>query len=90
MAYSTKNEPNQFGIIIEFKHIAPSLRHNVEYHRERAEEGLRQIDDRAYASCLVGCLERLDIGMAIGTDVVSVVSQLYKRSDVDASWDPVD
>ncbi|KAJ2757245.1 hypothetical protein GGI19_000179 [Coemansia pectinata] len=28
--------------------------------------------------------------MAIGTDVVSVVSQLYKRPDVDSSWDPVD
>ncbi|KAJ2896950.1 hypothetical protein IWW38_001872 [Coemansia aciculifera] len=87
--FSSRNRPNQFGVVIEFKLIDNSRREDTAYHRERAEEGLRQIGIKNYDACLVGCLERMDVGMAIGNNAVYAVSRLYKRHSVDAPWRPV-
>ncbi|KAJ2115539.1 hypothetical protein IW146_002225 [Coemansia sp. RSA 922] len=88
--FSSKNQPNQFGVVIEFKLIENSRRENTAYHRERAEEGLRQIGIKNYDACLVGCLERMDVGMAIGNSAVYAVSRLYKRRTVDDPWTKVE
>ncbi|KAJ2041554.1 hypothetical protein H4S03_000278 [Coemansia sp. S3946] len=88
--FSSKNQPNQFGVVIEFKLIENSRREDTAYHRERAEEGLRQIGIKNYDACLVGCLERMDVGMAIGNSAVYAVSRLYKRRTVDEPWTKVD
>ncbi|KAJ2743645.1 hypothetical protein GGI20_003592 [Coemansia sp. BCRC 34301] len=87
--YSSANQPNQLGLIIEFKLIEAGRLRDTGYHRERAEAGLQQDGANNHSSCLVGCLERMDAGMAIGDNAVSVVSQLYKRQAVDAPWMPV-
>ncbi|KAJ2071466.1 hypothetical protein GGH13_003335 [Coemansia sp. S155-1] len=88
--FSSKNQPNQFGVVIEFKLIENSRREDTAYHRERAEEGLRQIGIKNYDACLVGCLERMDVGMAIGNSAVYAVSRLYKRRTVDDPWTEVE
>ncbi|KAJ2106886.1 hypothetical protein GGI16_001752 [Coemansia sp. S142-1] len=88
--FSSKNQPNQFGVVIEFKLIENSRREDTAYHRERAEEGLRQIGIKNYDACLVGCLERMDVGMAIGNSAVYAMSRLYKRQTVDEPWTKVD
>ncbi|KAJ2258866.1 hypothetical protein GGI13_000352 [Coemansia sp. RSA 455] len=88
--FSSKNQPNQFGVVIEFKLIENSRREDTAYHRERAEEGLRQIGIKNYDACLVGCLERMDVGMAIGNSAVYAVSRLYRRRTVDDPWTKVD
>ncbi|KAJ2583442.1 hypothetical protein GGH95_000999 [Coemansia sp. RSA 1836] len=87
--FSSNNRPNQFGVVIEFKLIANNRREDTAYHRERAEEGLRQIGAKNYDACLVGCLERMDVGMAIGNNAVYAMSRLYKRNTVDAPWTEV-
>ncbi|KAJ2688761.1 hypothetical protein IWW39_001976 [Coemansia spiralis] len=88
--FSSKNQPNQFGVVIEFKLIENSRRKDTAYHKERAEEGLRQIGANNYDACLVGCLERMDVGMAIGNSAVYAVSKLYKRPNAHAKWEEVD
>ncbi|KAJ2065240.1 hypothetical protein GGI17_000496 [Coemansia sp. S146] len=75
--FSSKDRPNQFGVVIEFKLIENSPREDTVYHKERAEEVLRQIGIKNYDACLVGCLERMDMGMAIGNSAVYVVSGLF-------------
>ncbi|KAI9502836.1 hypothetical protein BX070DRAFT_225679 [Coemansia spiralis] len=84
--YSSSNQPNQFGVIIEFKHIPDGKRSNTKLHREMAEQALAQITTKNYDSCLLGCLERMDIGMAIGNNAVYAVSRSYKRSSADEPW----
>ncbi|KAJ2488196.1 hypothetical protein EV174_000002 [Coemansia sp. RSA 2320] len=88
--FSSKNRPNQFGVAIEFKLIENDRRADTVYHRERAEEGLRQISIKNHEACLVGCLERMDVGMAIGNSAVYAVLRLYQRRTVDEPWVQVD
>ncbi|KAJ2256063.1 hypothetical protein GGI13_001328 [Coemansia sp. RSA 455] len=88
--FSSKNRPNQFGVVIEFKLIENSRREDTAYHRERAEEGLRQIGIKNYDACLVGCLERMDVGMAIGNSAVYAVSRLFRRPNAHSAWEEVD
>ncbi|KAJ2493689.1 hypothetical protein IWW37_000320 [Coemansia sp. RSA 2050] len=88
--FSSKNQPNQFGTVVEFKLIENSRREDTAYHKERAEEGLRQIGTNNYDACLVGCLERIDVGMAIGNSAVYAVSKLYRRPNPHAKWEQVD
>ncbi|KAJ2034436.1 hypothetical protein H4S03_004975 [Coemansia sp. S3946] len=49
-----------------------------------AETGLSQIATTEYATGLAGCLERMDVCLAINNDVVYAASQLFKRSSSDA------
>ncbi|KAJ2077146.1 hypothetical protein H4R24_005304 [Coemansia sp. RSA 988] len=83
---SYHNVPNQFGVVIEFKLIGNANRDNREYHVKRANEGLKQIASNNYDACLVGCLERVDVGMAIGNNVVHAVTKRYCRKTVDSPW----
>ncbi|KAJ2116667.1 hypothetical protein IW146_001356 [Coemansia sp. RSA 922] len=57
-----------------------------------AETGLSQIATTEYATGLAGCLERMDVCLAINNDVVYAASQLFKRSSSDARsrWKRVD
>ncbi|KAJ2865818.1 hypothetical protein GGH94_001950 [Coemansia aciculifera] len=88
--FSSKNQPNQFGVVIEFKLIENSRREDTAYHKERAEEGLRQIGIKNYDACLVSCLERMDVGMAIGNSAVYAVSRLFRRPNAHAAWEEMD
>ncbi|KAJ1998185.1 hypothetical protein GGI04_005111 [Coemansia thaxteri] len=84
--FGPTGQPNQFGVIIEFKLIKSGRRGDARYRKRRAEEGLRQIGNRNYDSWLVGCLERLDVGIAIGNSAVHAEVQLYRRDEADAPW----
>ncbi|KAJ2828790.1 hypothetical protein GGI24_002302 [Coemansia furcata] len=88
--FGSTNQPNQFGVVIEFKLIENNRREDTKYHRERAKEGLRQIGIKNYDACLVGCLERMDVGMAIGNSAVHAVSRLFRRPNAHAKWEEVD
>ncbi|KAJ2611358.1 hypothetical protein EV177_003524 [Coemansia sp. RSA 1804] len=77
--YSTSNQPNQFGAIIEFKLIPDAKRDNVDFRRDLSEQALEQITTKNYDSCLLGCLERMDIGMAIGNNAVYTVHYIRKN-----------
>ncbi|KAJ2718454.1 hypothetical protein GGI07_005752, partial [Coemansia sp. Benny D115] len=79
-----------FGVIVEFKLIALDKRENYGHHEELAAQALNQISSKNYDACLIGCLERLDVGMAIRNNVVEARSQLYRRETVDGAWIPVD
>ncbi|PIA18564.1 hypothetical protein COEREDRAFT_85043 [Coemansia reversa NRRL 1564] len=87
--YSSKNVANQFGVVIEFKLIENNKRDDREYHRKLAEKSLKQIANNNYDACLVGCLERMDVGMAIGNSVVHAVTRLYRRQTDDSPWKEV-
>ncbi|KAJ2551488.1 hypothetical protein EV175_003675 [Coemansia sp. RSA 1933] len=84
--YSTNNQPNQFGVIVEFKLIPVANREDVAVHKELVEQALTQITTNNYDSCLLGCLERMDVGMATGNSVIYTVSKLYKRKHADEPW----
>ncbi|KAJ2391652.1 hypothetical protein H4S02_001213 [Coemansia sp. RSA 2611] len=88
--YSTDNVANQFGVVVEFKLIENHQRSNAKHHKACAERGLRQIAERNYDSCLYSCLERMDIGVAIGNNVVYAVSKLYRRESEYMPWKEVD
>ncbi|KAJ2224007.1 hypothetical protein IWW45_008198, partial [Coemansia sp. RSA 485] len=88
--FGSDNQPNRFGVIIEFKLIENHRREDSAYHGMLAEEGLQQISDKNYESFLLGCLERMDVGMAIGNNVVHTKCQLFRRDCVDSPWYPVD
>ncbi|KAJ2696906.1 hypothetical protein FB645_006077 [Coemansia sp. IMI 203386] len=88
--FGSDNQPNRFGVIIEFKLIENHRREDSGYHGMLAEEGLQQISDKNYESFLLGCLERMDVGMAIGNNVVHTKCQLFRRDCVDSPWYPVD
>ncbi|KAJ2392677.1 hypothetical protein GGI05_002611 [Coemansia sp. RSA 2603] len=88
--FGSDNQPNRFGVIIEFKLIENHRRDDSRYHERLAAEGLRQISEKNYDSFLLGCLERMDVGMAIGNNVVYSTCQLYRRESVDSPWYPVD
>ncbi|KAJ2748180.1 hypothetical protein GGI19_006224, partial [Coemansia pectinata] len=87
---STTNAPQQFGVIIEFKRIERRRGDDEEYCQERAQEGLEQIEDRDYSSILGNCLERMDIGLAIGIGTAVAESKLYRRRTTLSRWDAVD
>ncbi|KAJ2152907.1 hypothetical protein J3F82_002356 [Coemansia sp. RSA 637] len=86
LLYSTDNQPNQLGVVIEFKLITKDKRRDCKYHMERAQEAIKQIADRDYNTCLIGCLERIDIGVAIGNNVAYAIPKLYRRKTVDKPW----
>ncbi|KAJ1859119.1 hypothetical protein LPJ73_001824 [Coemansia sp. RSA 2703] len=88
--FGSDNQPNRFGVIIEFKLIENHRRDDSRYHERLAAEGLRQISEKNYDSFLLGCLERMDVSMAIGNNVVHSTCQLYRRESVDSPWYPVD
>ncbi|KAJ2496304.1 hypothetical protein GGH96_005924 [Coemansia sp. RSA 1972] len=89
LLYSTDNQPNQLGVVIEFKLITKDKRRDSKYHMERAQEAIKQIADRDYNTCLIGCLGRIDIGVAIGNNVAYAIPQLYRRQTVDKPWHEV-
>ncbi|KAJ1795020.1 hypothetical protein GGH98_001304 [Coemansia sp. RSA 454] len=89
LLYSTDNQPNQLGVVIEFKLITKDKRRDCKYHMERAQEAIKQIADRDYNTCLIGCLERIDIGVAIGNNVAYAIPKLYRRKTVDKPWGEV-
>ncbi|KAJ2182728.1 hypothetical protein GGF45_000602 [Coemansia sp. RSA 551] len=89
LLYSTDNQPNQLGVVIEFKLITKDKRRDCKYHMERAQEAIKQIADRDYNTCLIGCLERIDIGVAIGNNVAYAIPKLYRRKTVDKPWSEV-
>ncbi|KAJ2481835.1 hypothetical protein IWW56_001451 [Coemansia sp. RSA 2131] len=89
LLYSTDNQPNQLGVVIEFKLITKDKRRDCKYHMERAQEAIKQIADRDYNTCLIGCLERIDIGVAIGNNVAYAIPKLYRRKTVDKPWQEV-
>ncbi|KAJ2818976.1 hypothetical protein GGI24_004932 [Coemansia furcata] len=62
----------------------------VRRQKEIAEKGLLQITTASYATGLAGCLERMDVCLAINNDTVYAVSQLYKRSNIGVEWRKVD
>ncbi|KAJ1661425.1 hypothetical protein EV178_006606 [Coemansia sp. RSA 1646] len=76
--FSTDNQPNQFGVLIEFKLIPKNKRANTGLHETLAKKALDQIIEKRYPACLSGCTERLDIGIAIGSNVLHILTQLYK------------
>ncbi|KAJ2839795.1 hypothetical protein J3B01_000405 [Coemansia erecta] len=86
LLYSTDNQPNQLGVVIEFKLITKDKRRDCKYHMVRAQEAIKQIADRDYNTCLIGCLERIDIGVAIGNNVAYAIPKLYRRKTVDKPW----
>ncbi|KAJ2803006.1 hypothetical protein H4R21_002196, partial [Coemansia helicoidea] len=87
--FSTENRANQFGLVIEFKLIPAEKRGDHAFHKRRAREGLEQIAAKNYDACLTGCLERMDVGMAIGNSTVYALSKLYRRATVDDPWEEV-
>ncbi|KAJ2213603.1 hypothetical protein EV179_003718 [Coemansia sp. RSA 487] len=88
--YSTNNQPNQFGVLIEFKLIPQEKRDNIKHHEVLAKEALDQIIEKKYPACLSGCTERLDIGIAIGSNVVHILTQLHKLDAATKKWIPVE
>ncbi|KAJ2093376.1 hypothetical protein IW138_000226 [Coemansia sp. RSA 986] len=88
--YSTDNKPNQFGVLIEFKLIPKDKRANTGLHETLAKKALEQIIEKRYPACLSGCTERLDIGIAIGSNVVHILTQLYKLDAATRKWIPVE
>ncbi|KAI9479938.1 hypothetical protein BX667DRAFT_513765 [Coemansia mojavensis] len=82
--HSTHNQANQFAAIVEFKLIEKTKRGNPAHHQQLAQRGLDQIAKCDYSTCLVGCLERIDVGIAIGNNVVEAVSKLYRRKNTDS------
>ncbi|KAJ1869164.1 hypothetical protein LPJ55_005548 [Coemansia sp. RSA 990] len=87
--HSTHNQANQFAAIVEFKLIEKVKRGNPAHHQQLAQRGLDQIAKCDYSTCLVGCLERIDVGIAIGNNVVEVVCKLYRRKNTDSPWEEV-
>ncbi|KAJ1763691.1 hypothetical protein LPJ74_006774, partial [Coemansia sp. RSA 1843] len=88
--FSTDNQPNQFGVLIEFKLIPKNKRANTGLHETLAKKALDQIIEKRYPACLSGCTERLDIGIAIGSNVLHILTQLYKLDAATRKWIPVD
>ncbi|KAI9468654.1 hypothetical protein BX667DRAFT_534404 [Coemansia mojavensis] len=88
--HSTHNQANQFAAIVEFKLIEKTKRGNPAHHQQLAQRGLDQIAKCDYSTCLVGCLERIDVGIAIGSNVVEAVCRLYRRKNTDSPWEEVD
>ncbi|KAI9476696.1 hypothetical protein BX667DRAFT_515037 [Coemansia mojavensis] len=88
--HSTHNQANQFAAIVEFKLIEKTKRGNPAHHQQLAQRGLDQIAKCDYSTCLVGCLERIDVGIAIGNNVVEAVCKLYRRKNTDSPWEEVD
>ncbi|KAJ1666231.1 hypothetical protein EV178_002472 [Coemansia sp. RSA 1646] len=87
--FSTDNQPNQFGVLIEFKLIPKDKRANTGLHEILAKKALDQIIEKRYPTCLSGCTERLDIGIAIGSNVLHILTQLYKLDAATRKWIPV-
>ncbi|KAJ2216508.1 hypothetical protein EV179_001303 [Coemansia sp. RSA 487] len=88
--YSTDNKPNQFGVLIEFKLIPREKRDNIRHHEALAKKALGQIIENRYPACLSRCTERVDIGIAIGSNVVHILTQLHKLDVATKKWKPVE
>ncbi|KAJ1768675.1 hypothetical protein LPJ74_004688 [Coemansia sp. RSA 1843] len=88
--FSTDNQPNQFGVLIEFKLVPKNKRANTGLHETLAKKALDQIIEKRYPACLSGCTERLDIGIAIGSSVLRLLTQLYKLDAATRKWIPVE
>ncbi|KAJ1718744.1 hypothetical protein LPJ53_006339, partial [Coemansia erecta] len=88
--FGTDNQPNHFGIIIEFKLIADSRTNEPGYCEQLAATALVQITDKKYPVFLSGCLERMDIGMAVGYNTVYTKRRMYMRHSNDDPWIEVD
>ncbi|KAJ2555909.1 hypothetical protein EV175_002160 [Coemansia sp. RSA 1933] len=84
--YSTNNVPNHLGVIIECKWIPDKDRDNEAAHRALAKNALSQIVRNRYYACLDGCLERLDIGLAICDMVAEIEVRRYKRTAGTGAW----
>ncbi|KAJ1720347.1 hypothetical protein LPJ53_005006, partial [Coemansia erecta] len=82
--------PNHFGVIIEFKLIADSKTNESDHCEQLAATALGQITDKKYPMFLSGCLERMDIGMAVGYNTVYTKCRMYARRSNDAPWIEVD
>ncbi|KAJ2784948.1 hypothetical protein GGI15_002102 [Coemansia interrupta] len=68
--FSSDNQPNRFGVIIEFKLIENNKREDDRHNGRLVAEGLRQISEKNYKSFLLRCLERMDIGIAVGYNII--------------------
>ncbi|KAJ1666302.1 hypothetical protein IW140_005217 [Coemansia sp. RSA 1813] len=88
--YSTDNKPNQFGVLIEFKLIPREKRDNIRHHEAPAKEALDQIIEKRCPACLSGSTERVDIEIAIGSNVVHILTQLHKLDAATKKWKPVE
>ncbi|KAJ2813742.1 hypothetical protein H4S07_000452 [Coemansia furcata] len=83
---STTNRAKQFGVIIEFKLIESTRCNDMAHCLERARAGLRQIEEKNYRNCISDCLERMDIGLAIGSGAATADSKVYRRANVNSPW----
>ncbi|KAJ1784428.1 hypothetical protein LPJ59_006360 [Coemansia sp. RSA 2399] len=87
--YTSNNLPNQFCAIIEYKFIPDAQRKNTGHHERLAYKALDQIIDKDYTACVSGCVERIDIGIAVGNNVLCIRSRLYRYNDETSAWDLV-
>ncbi|KAJ2858795.1 hypothetical protein GGI22_003228 [Coemansia erecta] len=87
--YSSNNLPNQFCAVIEYKFIPDEHRANTGHHEHLANKALDQIIENNYAACVSGCVERIDIGIAVGNNVLCIRSKLYKYNNGTCAWDQV-
>ncbi|KAJ2394936.1 hypothetical protein GGI23_004496 [Coemansia sp. RSA 2559] len=87
--YSSNNLPNQFCAVIEYTFIPDAQRANTEQHEYLANKALDQIIENNYAACVSGCVGRIDIGIAVGNNVLCIRSKMYKHNDETCAWDQV-
>ncbi|KAJ2557850.1 hypothetical protein EV175_001094 [Coemansia sp. RSA 1933] len=87
--YSSNNLPNQFCAVIEYKFIPDEHRDNAGHHEHLANKALDQIIEKNYTACVSGCVERIDIGIAVGNNVLCIRSKLYRYNDETCAWDQV-
>ncbi|KAJ2386200.1 hypothetical protein GGI23_006546, partial [Coemansia sp. RSA 2559] len=78
-----------FCAIIEYKFIPDEHSANTGHHEHLANKALDQIIKKNYAACVSGCVERIDIGIAVGNDVLCIQSKLYKYNNEACTWDQV-
>ncbi|KAJ2867630.1 hypothetical protein GGH94_000708 [Coemansia aciculifera] len=96
--YSTANRPNYLRVTVVRDLTRQGITDDndaieVEVTRHVkviAEDGLNQIAAADYATGLAGCLERMDVCLAINNNAVYAASRLFKRSSLSARWRKVD
>ncbi|KAJ1851737.1 hypothetical protein LPJ73_002974 [Coemansia sp. RSA 2703] len=88
--FGTDKMPNHFGVIIEFKLIPENKAKDSEHCQQLAANALDQITDKRYPMFLSGCLERMDIGMAVGYGSIYTKCRMYIRSTDAEPWVEVD
>ncbi|KAJ2788218.1 hypothetical protein GGI15_000023 [Coemansia interrupta] len=87
--FGTDNQPNHFGVIIEFKLIPNARADDSECCEQLAATALEQISKK-YAMLLTGCLERMDIGKAAGYNTVYTKCRSFTRPKDDGNRTEVD